>query len=138
MHVIKDHHYEAGLDLRRSMFGSALAEQQVENTTELTDKMQEIVTRWCFGDLWQRGGLDAKTRSLITLAMLIASGKSHEIRVHLRGGLANGLTEEEIRELMLHSVLYCGIPAAMEGFRAAEEVLGQLQDQAAGQEAEHV
>ena len=89
-------------------------------------------------DLWQRGGLDAKTRSLITLAMLIASGKSHEIRVHLRGGLANGLTEEEIRELMLHSVLYCGIPAAMEGFRAAEEVLGQLQDQAAGQEAEHV
>jgi 4-carboxymuconolactone decarboxylase len=121
--MIKDSQYDAGLELRRTMFGPAGAEDQVEHTTGFNDKMQEVVTRYCFGDIWQREGLDKKTRSLVTLAMLVATGRAHEIRIHLRGGLANGLTEEEIRELMLHSFLYCGIPAAMEGFRAAEEIL---------------
>lgn len=123
--MIKDNLYDVGLELRRSMFGPAGAEDQVEHTSDLNDKIQEVVTRYCFGDIWQREGLDKKTRSLITLAMLVALGRSHEVRIHLQGGLANGLTEEEIREVMLHSFLYCGIPAAMDGFRAAEEVLSQ-------------
>lgn len=108
------------------MFGPAAAEDQVEHTTELTEKIQDVVTRYCFGDIWQRGGLDKKTRSLITLAMLVALGRPHEIRIHLRGGLANGLSEEEIRELMVHSFLYCGIPAAMDGFRAMEEIMAEI------------
>ncbi|MGW6172488.1 carboxymuconolactone decarboxylase family protein [Arthrobacter sp. NPDC055138] len=123
--MIKDNLYDVGLELRRSMFGPAGAENQVEHTNDLNDKIQEVVTRYCFGDIWQREGLDKKTRSLITLAMLVALGRSHEVRIHLQGGLANGLTEEEIREVMLHSFLYCGIPAAMDGFRAAEDVLSQ-------------
>lgn len=128
--MIKDSQYDAGLELRRHMFGAAGAEDQVDNTTDLNDKMQEVVTRYCFGDIWQREGLDRKTRSLVTLAMLVATGRSHEIRIHLRGGIANGLTEEEIRELMLHSFLYCGIPAAMDGFRAAEEILAESRETA--------
>lgn len=132
--MIKDSLYDVGLELRRSMFGPAGAEDQVEHTSDLNDKIQEVVTRYCFGDIWQREGLDKKTRSLITLAMLVALGRSHEVRIHLQGGLANGLTEEEIREVMLHSFLYCGIPAAMDGFRAAEEVLSQVR----GKEAANV
>ncbi len=126
--MIKDNLYDAGLELRRAMFGPAGAEDQVENTTDLNDKLQEVVTRYCFGDIWQREGLDKKTRSLLTLGMLVALGRSHEIRIHLRGGLSNGLTEEEIRETMLHSFLYCGIPAAVDGLRAAEEVLAEARD----------
>ncbi|OMH34997.1 carboxymuconolactone decarboxylase family protein [Tersicoccus sp. Bi-70] len=136
--MIKDEHYDAGLALRRAMFGSAGAEDQVEHTTDLNDKIQEVVTRYCFGDVWQREGLDLRTRSLITLAMLVATGRSHEIRIHLRGAVANGATEEEIRELMLHSFLYCGIPAAMDGFRAVEEMLSTSPADVASEEAAHV
>ena len=121
--MIRDELYDVGLELRRHMFGSVGAEQQVENTTELNDKLQEIVTRYCFGDVWQREGLDHRTRSMITLSMLVALGRDHETRIHLQGALANGVTEEEIREIMLHSFLYCGIPAMVNGMKAAEEVL---------------
>jgi len=126
--VIQDELYEAGLNLRRHMFGHAGAEGQVEHTTDFNDKLQEIVTRYCFGDIWQREGLDHKTRSLITLAMLTALGREHEIKIHLKGALANGVTEEEIREVMLHSFLYCGIPAMVNGLRLAEEVLAEDED----------
>ncbi|WP_298746248.1 carboxymuconolactone decarboxylase family protein [uncultured Serinicoccus sp.] len=115
--------YATGLDRRRAMFGSAGAEDQVEHTDDLDDKLQEFVTRICFGDIWQREGLDLRERSKITLAMLIATGKSHEIRVHLRGALANGVTPLQLRELVVHSILYCGIPAAVEGMRALTEIL---------------
>lgn len=115
--------YATGLDQRRAMFGPEGAEDQVEHTDDLNDKLQDYVTRYCFGDIWQRPGLDLQDRSKITLAMLIATGKGHEIRVHLRGALANGLTPLQLRELVVHSLLYCGIPAAVEGMRALTEVL---------------
>lgn len=115
--------FEAGIAQRRHMFGSAGAEGQVDNTTDLDDKLQDFVTRYCFGDIWQRPGLSIPDRSKITLAILIATGKSHEIRVHLRGALANGVTPVELRELVVHSILYCGIPSAVEGMRALTEVL---------------
>ena len=123
--MIHDELYEVGLARRRAMFGAAGAEDQVEHTTDLNDKLQDLVTRYCFGDIWQRDGLSIADRSKVTLAMLIATGKSHEIRVHLRGALANGLSPLELREIVVHSVLYCGIPAAVEGMRALEEVLGE-------------
>lgn len=123
--MIHDELYEKGLDLRRSMFGPAGAEEQVETTTDLNDKIQDIVTRYCFGDIWQREGLDLRTRSFVTLAMLVALGRPHEIRIHLRGAISNGITTEEIRELMIHSFLYCGLPAAVDGLRAFEEVLAE-------------
>lgn len=124
--MIKDELYENGLDLRRRMFGPAGAELQVENTTDFTDKLQEIVTRYCFGDIWQREDLDQRTRSMITLSMLVALGRDHETRIHVKGALANGVTETEIREIMLHSFLYCGIPAMVNGLLAAEEVISSL------------
>ena len=117
--------YATGLEQRRAMFCSAGAEDQVEHTDDLNDKLQEFVTRVCFGDIWQREGLDLTERSKITLAMLIATGKSHEIRIHLRGALANGVTPLQLREIVVHSILYCGIPAAVEGMRALTEVLDE-------------
>lgn len=117
--------FDAGIAQRRQMFGQAGAEGQVDNTTDLDDKLQDFVTRYCFGDIWQRPGLSVPDRSKITLAMLIATGKSHEIRVHLRGALANGVTPVELRELVVHSILYCGIPAAVEGMRALTEILAE-------------
>jgi len=121
--LIQDDLYDAGLALRLRMFGKQGAHDQVEHTTDLNDKLQDFVTRNCFGDFWQRDGLSIKDRSKITIAMLIATGKQHEIRIHLRGGLRNGLSPLELREIVLHSILYCGIPAAVEGLRALEEVL---------------
>jgi 4-carboxymuconolactone decarboxylase len=123
--VIKDDLYHSGIALRRDMFGAAGAEDQVEHTTETDDKLQDIVTRYCFGDIWQRAGLTLRERSMITLAMLVALGRSHEVAIHLRGGVANGLTDEEIREVMLHASLYCGIPAAVDGIRAFEALLAE-------------
>lgn len=121
--VIRDSQHDVGLKQRRAMFGVEGAEDQVHHTTDLNDKLQDFVTRYCFGDIWQREGLSVQERSKITIAMLIAQGKDHELRVHLRGGLANGLTPLQLREIAVHSVLYCGIPASNEGLRALAEVL---------------
>lgn len=121
--MIHDELYDVGLRQRRTMFGPEGAEQQVEHTNDLNDKLQDFVTRVCFGDIWQRDGLSFQERSRITFAMLIAQGKSHELRIHARGALANGVTPEELREVVIHSILYCGIPAAVEGLRAVEEIL---------------
>lgn len=122
--MIRDDDYDRGLEVRREIFGSAGAEQQTESTTELNDKMQEIVTRWCFGDIWTRDEeLSRRLRSMITVAMLVALGRAHELSIHLRGALANGVTEHELREICLHAVLYCGIPSANEGLRSLEAIL---------------
>ena len=126
-----DESYEKGLRLRRETFGAAGTDELLQNVSEMNEKMQDIVTRYCFGDIWQRDGLDLRTRSMITLSMLVALGREHETRIHLKGAIANGVTAAEIRELMVHSFLYCGIPAAATGLRIAEEVLAD----AAGSEA---
>lgn len=120
--MIKDELFEAGLARRRSMFGPGGADDQVNAVTELNDKLQDVVTRYCFGDIWQRPELDYAERSKITVAMLLALGKPQELRVHLRGALANGVSVAELREIVLHSFLYCGIPAANEGIRALTEI----------------
>lgn len=118
--------FERGLEIRRAMFGPEGAEQQTDNATDFTWPLQDMVTRYCFGEIWDRGTLDRKQRSMITLAMLIALGRPHEIKIHVRGGLKNGLTKDEIREILVHSMLYCGIPACVDGYRAASEVLKEL------------
>ncbi|MBZ8132131.1 4-carboxymuconolactone decarboxylase [Afifella sp. IM 167] len=108
------------------MFGQAGAEDQIEAATDFNLPLQDVVTRICFGEVWQRPVLDKKMRSIITLAMLVAMGRSHEVKIHTRGAIANGVTKEEIRELLLHSFLYCGIPLAVDGYRSASEVLKEL------------
>ena len=121
-----DDSFARGLALRRHMFGPAGAEQQVEAATDFTRPLQEWVTRQCFGEAWHRPGLDNKTRSMITLAMLIAMSREQEIKVHVRGAIANGVTKEEIREVMMHSIIYCGVPRSVGAFRAAVEVLKDM------------
>lgn len=123
--MLRDDQYQAGLELRRAMFGPAGSDQQLDAVTDLNDKLQEFVTRQCFGDIWQRDDLSTRDRSLLTVGMLLALGRSHEIGIHMRGGLANGLTITELREAVLQSILYCGLPAAMEGNRILTEIAAE-------------
>jgi len=124
--VIRDELYEIGIEQRRKMFGTAGADAIVDHTTGVNDKIEDFVTRQTFGDVWQRPGLSIKDRSKVTFAMLVATGKPHELRVHARGAIANGVTPVELREIVLQALLYCGIPAAVEGTRGLNEVLRDL------------
>ena len=124
--VVRDELYEIGIVQRRKMFGSAGAEDQVDHTTDLNDKLQDFVTRYCSGDIWQRPGLSIPDRSKVTFAMLVATGKPHEMKVHARGAIENGVTPLELREIVVQAVLYCGIPAAVEGLRALDAVFAEM------------
>jgi 4-carboxymuconolactone decarboxylase len=119
----KDEAFEAGMAVRRDMFGPGGAEQRLAAATDFNRPFEELVTRYCFGDAWGRPGLDRKTRSLLTLAILTALSKPNQLKVHVRGALTNGTTMEEIREVLLHTSVYAGIPAGVEAFTAAAEVL---------------
>ena len=129
--MLEDSTFDAGIELRRQMFGEAGADGQIYSTTELNDKLQEIVTRWCFGDLWVREELPLKVRSMITVAMLIALGRAPELNIHMRGALANGVTDVELREIALHAILYCGIPAGVEGIRTLDTILADVAPESA-------
>lgn len=118
----KDEKFASGLALRRTMFGPGGSDIQIDNATALTESIQEFVTRECFGTTWQRDGLSLRERSLVTVGMLLALGRSHEIRIHMLGGLANGATVEELREVVIQGVMYCGLPAAMDGLRTLVEI----------------
>lgn len=115
--------FDNGLAMRKRVMGEDFVARAFSGLTEFTTPIQEYVTRNGWGDTWQRPGLDLKTRSLITVAMLTALGKSHELKGHVRGAMNNGATMQEIQEVLLHASIYCGLPAAVEGFRAAAEVI---------------
>jgi 4-carboxymuconolactone decarboxylase len=115
--------FDTGLALRRDMFGVAGADKAIEAATDFSRPLQEMVTRHCFGEVWQRPGLDRRTRSMLTLAMLISNGRFTQFAAHVHGAIANGVTELELRELILHSQLYCGIPAAVEATSICEGIL---------------
>lgn len=115
--------YTQGLATRRQVMGDAFVDAALAKTTPFTAPMQAHISRAAWGDVWQRPGLDLKTRSLITVAMLTAQGKQQELKAHIRGALTNGATPEEIRELMLHATVYCGFPTAIDAFRCATEVI---------------
>jgi 4-carboxymuconolactone decarboxylase len=118
-----DETFDKGIKIREEMFGPEHGLSKVQAATPFMRPFEDLVTTYCFGEVWERPELSRRDRSLITLAMLIALGKPWEIKVHTQGALANGVTEEEIREVCLHAALYCGIPAAGEGFRNSGEVL---------------
>jgi 4-carboxymuconolactone decarboxylase len=118
-----DASFQAGLRIRRDMFGPAGADERLAAATDFTRPLEEAVTRYCFGDTWSRPGLDRRIRSMITLAALAALVRPNQLKVHVRGALKNGVTREEIREILLHTAVYAGIPAGVEAFTAAAEVL---------------
>ena len=121
----KDAAFAAGMKVRRDMFGPGGAEERFAQATDFNRPFEELVTRYCFGETWTRPGLDMKTRSLLTLAALTALSKPNQVKIHVAGALANGATPEEIREAILHTVPYSGIPAGVEAFAATAEVLGK-------------
>jgi 4-carboxymuconolactone decarboxylase len=118
--------FAGGLAVRRAMWGHDGAEGQIDAASDFIWPMQEAVTRYCFGETWTRPGLSRKARSMITLGILVAQGRPHEIKVHVRGAIANGLSKEEIQEVLLHAMAYSGIPRGVEGFRSAEEALKEM------------
>jgi len=115
--------FERGLATRKKVMGEDFVARAFGGATEFTAPIQDHITRAAWGDVWQRPGLDLKTRSLITVAMLTALGKQHELKGHVRGALNNGATPEELQEVLLHAAVYCGVPTAVEAFRSAAEVV---------------
>jgi len=120
---MQDDQYHRGLATRREVMGDPFVDRALASTTPFTQPIQDHISRAAWGDVWQRPGLDRKTRSLVTVAMLTALGKQHELKGHVRGALNNGATAEEIQEVLLHAAIYCGIPTSVEAFRTAAEVV---------------
>ncbi len=118
--------YERGLEVRREVLGAEHVDRALQDASEFSLPMQQLVTEYCWGAVWARDGLDRRTRSLLNLAMLTALNRSHELAVHVRGAITNGCTTEEIRETLLQAAVYCGAPAGLESFRVAERVLTEI------------
>lgn len=116
--------YQRGMTVRREVLGNDHVDRAVAGSAELTEEFQDLITRYAWGEIWARPGLDRRMRSAITLTALIALGRDEELALHLRGARRNGLTLAEIKEILLQSAIYCGVPAANSAFRIAREVLG--------------
>jgi 4-carboxymuconolactone decarboxylase len=118
-----DDAHERGMKVRREVLGDEHVDAAVGRTSRFTADFQDLITRYAWGEIWTRPGLDRRTRSAITLTALIATGRFEELRMHVRAALRNGLEEDEIKEVLLQSAIYCGIPAANSAFAVAQEVL---------------
>ncbi|MFL9875866.1 carboxymuconolactone decarboxylase family protein [Paraburkholderia megapolitana] len=121
--------FRKGLSVRREVLGAEYVDKSVNEVEDFMKPMQKMTTEWCWGEIWTRPGLDRKTRSIINLAMLTALNRPHEIRLHLRGALNNGVTPEEIQEVLLQACIYCGVPAALDSFKIAADVVRQTNDE---------
>jgi 4-carboxymuconolactone decarboxylase len=118
--------YENGMKVRRAVLGDAHVDRSVENITPFNGEFQDLITRYAWGEIWARPGLARQTRSLITLAMMVALNRSEEFKLHVRAAFNNGVTRDEIKEVLLQTAIYCGVPAANSAFHAAEEVFAEL------------
>ncbi len=117
--------YEQGMKVRREVLGDAHVDRSLQNRDTFNEEFQDLITRYAWGEIWSRPGLPRQTRSLITLAMMVALNRGEEFRMHVRAALSNGVTREEIKEVLLQAAIYCGVPAANSAFHAAEEVWGK-------------
>src|SRR5215212_6413546 len=122
---MSDPAHEAGMKVRREVLGDAHVDRAVESTTEFTAPFQDLITRYAWGSVWARDGLDRRTRSAITLAVLTALGRENELAMHVRAARTNGLTADEISEVLLHTAVYAGVPAANAAFAIAQQVLAE-------------
>lgn len=112
-----------GLATRRAVLGDDYVNNAIAKATPFSAPLQELVTRHAWGNTWQRDGIDLRTRSIVTVSMLVALGRMHELKIHVRGALNNGVTKAELQEIFLHASVYCGFPAAVDAFRTAAEVI---------------
>ncbi|HHZ67083.1 MAG: 4-carboxymuconolactone decarboxylase [Alphaproteobacteria bacterium] len=117
--------YDKGLEIRRAVLGAEYVDKAINSADDFNQPMQELVTEYCWGSVWGRPGLPRRTRSLLNLAMLSALNRPHELKLHLRGALTNGVTQNEIREVFLQVAIYCGVPSAIDAYRTAREVFAE-------------
>jgi 4-carboxymuconolactone decarboxylase len=118
--------FHKGLKIRREVLGAAYVDAAISNADDFSMAMQEHVTQYCWGDIWNRPGLERRTRSLLNLAMITALNRPHELKLHVRGAINNGVTRDEIKEVFLQAAIYCGVPAAIDSFRVAREVFKEM------------
>ncbi len=118
--------FEKGLKTRREVLGAEYVDQAICNADEFNLPLQELVTEYCWNEIWNRPGLDRKTRSIVNLAMLTALNRPHELKLHVKGAINNGLSKDEIAEIFLQSAIYCGVPAAIDSFRTAKDVFKEM------------
>ncbi|MDF1749546.1 MAG: carboxymuconolactone decarboxylase family protein [Alphaproteobacteria bacterium] len=119
--------YDKGMKIRRATLGDSYVDKAVANMDDFTSDLQELVTTYCWGEVWGREGLDRKTRSTINLAMISALNRPHELAAHVRGAINNGLSKDEIKEILLQVGIYCGVPAMVDSFRIAKTVLDEME-----------
>ena len=119
----RDDLYARGMEARRAVLGDEHVDRAIERTTPFTEDFQDLITRYAWGEIWSRPGLDRRTRSCITLTALVAGGREHELELHVRAALRNGLEPDEIGEVLLQCAVYCGVPAANSAFAIAQRVI---------------
>ncbi len=119
--------FEKGLQVRREVLGAEHVDASISQADDFSRPLQELVTEYCWGNVWSRPGLDRKTRSLINVAMLTALNRPHEVKLHLRGALNNGCSKNDIMEVLLQAAIYCGVPAAMDSLRVAQEFFQEVE-----------
>ena len=117
--------HERGMEVRREVLGDEHVDAAIQRATGFTEDFQDLITRYAWGEIWTRPGLDRRTRSCITLTALVALGRLEELELHVRAALRNGLSEDEIKEVLLHAAIYCGVPAANAAFAVAQRVLAE-------------
>lgn len=127
--------FKKGLAIRREVLGAAYVDKSVNSSSEFMKPMQKLTTEWCWGEIWSRPGLERRTRSMLNLAMLTALNRPNEIRLHVRGAVNNGVSTQEMQEVLLQACIYCGVPAALDAFKVAQEVIQQIEAEQAGNPA---
>lgn len=125
--------FAKGLKNRKEVLGAEHVQKSLDAVDDFTADIQKLVTEWCWGELWSRPGLERRTRSIMNLSMLAALNRPHEIRLHVRGALNNGLTPDDIKEVFLQVAIYCGVPAALDGMKVAAEVIAEEKAKTGGQ-----
>ena len=118
--------YEKGMSVRRAVLGDAYVDRTIKNRNAFNEDFQDLITRYAWGEIWDRPGLPRHTRSLLTIAMMVALNRADEFRMHVRAAFNNGVTREEIKEVLLQTAIYCGVPAANSAFHAASEVFREM------------
>lgn len=118
--------FDEGLKNRRDVLGAEYVDNSLASADDFNMPLQELVTEYCWGAVWGREGLSRQQRSMLNLGMLVALGRSHELRLHIRGAINNGLTKDDIREVFMQTAIYCGVPAAIDAFRNAREVFKEM------------
>ncbi|WP_442583224.1 carboxymuconolactone decarboxylase family protein [Mesorhizobium sp. ASY16-5R] len=118
--------FERGLKTRRAVLGSDYVDRSLEQADDFNWAMQQLTTEWCWDEIWNRPGIDRRTRSVLNLGMIAALNRPHELKLHVRGAINNGLTKDELKEIFLQIGVYCGVPAALDSFRIAKEVIKEM------------